>query len=82
MLRQCCNLCYDPNWIRKRGGCFGLKILLLNLLSEETMIKYFSNWFIQHFLTAFRAMMYLFSDFNKHVIYHNIIIHIIKVINY
>lgn len=62
MLSQFCELCYDTSWIRKRGGCIGLQILISNLLTDN-----FSNWFIQHFLTAFRAMLFIFSDFSRHV---------------
>lgn len=67
MLRKCCELCYDVSWICKRGGLFGIHILFSTLLNEDTITVDFSNWFIQHFLSTFRAMMFIFSDFNKHV---------------
>ncbi|VVC36854.1 Hypothetical protein CINCED_3A003660 [Cinara cedri] len=65
MIRQCCELCYDTNWIHKRGGCFGLQILFSILLKEDTITETFSNWFIQHFLSIFKAMVFIFSDLNE-----------------
>lgn len=68
MFRQCCELCYDTNWICKRAGCTGLQILFSNLLTEEMIALKYSNWFTQHFLTAFRALMFTFSDSCGHVL--------------
>lgn len=70
LLRQCCELCYDTSWIRKRGGCFGLHILFSTLLKEDVNTDTFSNWFIQHFLSTFSAMMFIFSDLNNQVCIH------------
>lgn len=67
MFKQFCELCYDINWIRKRGGCSGLKILFSKLLIEQTIAKKFSTWFIQNFVIIFKAMMFMFADFNGHV---------------
>lgn len=67
MFSQFCKLCYDTNWICKRGGCSGLQILFANILTEDALTKEFSDWLIQHFLTAFKAMLFIFSDFDKHV---------------
>lgn len=67
MYKQFCDLCYDISWICKRGGCLGLKILFSKLIKDENIAKQFLNWIIQNFLIAFRAMLFVFSDFNGHV---------------
>lgn len=82
MLRQCCDLCYVINWIHKRGGCIGLKILFSIYLSQKITIKQFSNWFIQHFPTVFKATLYIFSDFNEHVLYYKYFDNFTKGIDY
>jgi len=74
MYRECCELCYDRSWIRKRGGCSGLQVLFLTLLNEKDIAEQFSNWFIQNFFIAFRAMLFVFSDFNRHVLYFFIVV--------
>lgn len=74
MFEKCCQLCYDTSWICKRAGCTGLQILFLNLITEEIMIIKYFNWFNQHFLTAFRALLFTFSDPQGHVLHYKYII--------
>ncbi|XP_025202207.1 transcription-associated protein 1-like [Melanaphis sacchari] len=67
MFQQFCELCYDLSWICKRGGCLGLQTLFTNLLKEETEANEYSNWFIKHFNNTFRATLFIFFDYNKHL---------------
>lgn len=67
MLNKFCELCYDSSWIYKRAGCSGLHILFANLSTKDTLKNQTFNWFMEHFLTAFKAMMFIFSDYNKQV---------------
>lgn len=76
MYKQFCELCYDISWVRKRGGCSGLQILFSKLLKEDNITIQFSSWFIEHFLVAFRATLFVFSDFNEHVLYYIILLYI------
>lgn len=68
MFRQFCEHCYDLSWIRKRGGCLGLQTLFSNLLKEDTEANDYSNWFIKHFDNTFRATLFIFFDYNRHVL--------------
>ncbi|XP_029341770.1 transformation/transcription domain-associated protein isoform X2 [Acyrthosiphon pisum] len=67
MFRQFCELCYDLSWIHKRGGCLGLQTLFSNLLKEDTEANDYSNWFIKHFNNTFRATLFIFFDYNRHL---------------
>lgn len=73
MFRKFCELCYDINWIHKRGGCSGLQVLFSKLLIEEAVANEFSDWFIKHYFFAFNAMMFMFADFNRQVFILNYI---------
>lgn len=75
MLKQFSDYCYDPNWILKRCGCYGLDILFSKILNKYSDAKEFSSWFIQHFLSAFRAMLFIFSDLRGNVIFYKYILH-------
>lgn len=78
MFRKFCELCYDLSWIHKRGGCLGLQILFSNLLKGDTEANEYSNWFIKHFNDTFRATMFIFFDFNRHVLF--LIIYILSML--
>lgn len=67
MVKQCYELCYDISWICKRGGCFGLQVLLTLLLKEDMIEENYHNWFIEYFISIFTAKMFLFDDCNKQV---------------
>lgn len=80
MLKQFCEYCYDTNWIHKRGGCSGILILFSIILKKQSEAKEYSRWFIQHFLIAFRATLFIFSDLQGNVLFFIYVINFNKII--
>lgn len=75
MFSKFCKLCYDPCWVRKRGGCMGLKIFFSILLKNKTSKLAQSNqtfsWLRKNFFEAFNALLFIFCDFSEHVKTYN-----------
>ncbi|XP_050530942.1 transcription-associated protein 1-like isoform X2 [Daktulosphaira vitifoliae] len=69
LLKCFCELCYDIDWLHKRGGCMGLKVLYSHLLkkkSEENILPLpIINWFYKNLSNTFKAMMFIFADYNN-----------------
>ncbi|XP_050420275.1 transformation/transcription domain-associated protein-like [Adelges cooleyi] len=69
ILKRFCELCYNNDWIHKRGGCSGLQTFFQYILRQNienhTLPECLANWYLKHFSYAFKAMMFIFSDFKE-----------------
>lgn len=51
-----CSACYQPQWFRKLGGCFGIGVLALNIDMGR-------RWMLDHELEFVKAILYVLKVF-------------------